>query len=95
VPKEVRFEEAPEETVDSLHGSKGSRMNRNKFNRGNAVRKGIFAGDHVARRNEFLSRVGCNDRIFLNGDTRGHHGIEADYSNSSSKKPAPAFRRHD
>jgi hypothetical protein len=34
VPKEVRLNEGQGEIVDSLHGSKGIRMNRNKSNRG-------------------------------------------------------------
>src|SRR5208283_5752730 len=33
VPKGVHLKEAPEEIVDSLHGTEGSRINHNKSNR--------------------------------------------------------------
>jgi len=39
VPKEVRLKEAPGKMVESLHGSKGRRMNSNKSNRGGTGRK--------------------------------------------------------
>jgi hypothetical protein len=45
VPKGVHLKEAPEEIVDSLHGSEGSRMNRNKSNRGRGREKRRPAGD--------------------------------------------------
>jgi hypothetical protein len=39
------MKEAPEEIVDSLHGTEGSRINRNKSNRGRGRGKRRPAGD--------------------------------------------------
>jgi len=45
VPKGVHLKEVPEEIVDSLHGTEGSRINRKKFNRGRGREKRRPAGD--------------------------------------------------